>query len=173
MSAKDTAPLCSDPRADRQERETLVARALARGWAETPATQELIAAQLHTRPARVRAWLDTHSGESVPVAMLLGLPPVVARPVIALLAESLGCALAELPDAQAVEGARLRVVSSAAKETGEAVAKLVAAAASETLTDGEADAIERELSDAIAALVAGAESVRTRRRKVTRIGGAA
>ena len=85
MSVKDTAPLCSDPRADRQERETLVARALARGWAETPATQELIAAQLHTRPARVRAWLDTHSGESVPVAMLLGLPPpVVRRPVVAL-----------------------------------------------------------------------------------------
>lgn len=168
MAPKDTDRLCSDPVLDRKRREADVAKALSRGFAETRATQQQLAADLDTRPSRVRAWMDPHSSESVPSAQLLGLPPVVRRPVVALLAESLGCALVDLPDPEAGERARLAGAAAAAKESGEAVARLVSAAASDTLTDGEADAIERECSEAIAALVAAKEGVRTRRRRAGR-----
>jgi hypothetical protein len=156
-----------DPVADRLERERLVARAMQRGLAECDAPETLLAAQLDTRPRRVRAWRDAHSSESVPAAQLLGLPPVVRRPVVALLAESLGCSLVDLPESPEVANdARLSdAAAAAASGTAQAVAALAAAAGADDLDEASADRIDAVCAAAVSALLLARETVRTRRRR--------
>lgn len=155
----------TDPRTDRRERERLIAKAMAAALADCPAPEVLLAAQLDTRPRRIAAWRDPASRESVPVAQLLGLPPVVRRAVVALLAESLGCALVDLPGSDAgTDGTRLSLVAGSVKETGEANAELVARAADDSLSEAQVDRLVVEINEAVAALCAAKDNAVRRRR---------
>lgn len=147
------APEHMSPEHDRREREQLVARAVSEGLAECAQADTWIAAQLSAKRSHVARWRDPGSGQSIPGAQILGLPPLARRRVIEVLAISLGCALAELPAASSV-GNDLALAIALQRETSEAVSSLLAAIADGAITRIEATPARREVRGAIAALLA-------------------
>lgn len=141
------------PKADRERRKNIVARALSRALAVVGASQSMVAATLGLSPTGFARLLDGESSHALTVADAIGLPPLVRRHIADLLAESLGCVLAEVPAAVGAE-TDLALAIDAQRETHEALAAHLSAIADGHITRAEAVELRREVAQAQSRLAA-------------------
>jgi hypothetical protein len=146
----------SSPKADRERRKSIVARSLSRALAAVGASQSMVAATLGLSTTGFARLLDGEANHALTVADALGLPPLVRRHIADLLAESLGCVLAEVPAAVGAE-TDLALAIDAQRETHEALAAHLSAIADGHITRAEAVGLQREVRQAQSRLAAIAQ----------------
>lgn len=156
------------PSIDRIERRRLIARTLSKALDRAEAVQALVAATIGTSETRFRAWLDPDSERSIALADVLALPPAVRRALTELLAESLGCVLADQP-AEVDAGDAYHQHAWAVRESGELLAAHALAIADGRVDASEGALLEREAEDVIRAASAIRELGRAAQRAPGRL----
>lgn len=155
-----TAP---SPKLAREQRHEAMRRTLRRLLHEHDVPLEQLALDLGVSRQLLARYLSDAEGAELHAADLEGLPPLVRRPIVEALAETLGCTLADLPDAEAPLS-DVRMLATTARESGEVVAAYGDALADGSLTADEARVVEGRCDLALAAFA----SLRLRMRAVRR-----
>lgn len=97
--------------------------------------------------------LSPTSGRLLSLADTAGLPPAVLRRVVSWLADSLGCAVVDLPESSD-EPVSVRMLAEMSRETGAVVADALEAVADGHVTRSEGCQIEGKIDHAVSQLLA-------------------
>jgi len=161
----------SSPRVRRATRAASLATTLRRALVDHGVSHSAAALALGVPRQRLDEWRDPDVEGQLRAADIAALPPDVARDVLRSIADALGLAVVELP--QASRSTCARAAARLAREAGEVIAEAYEAAADGDVTPSEGARLERECDEAIPALLEVREAAREAQRvPVRRIGEA-
>lgn len=146
------------PAEDRARRKVAWKRVVRSLLAEHDVSQAQLALDLGLAPAQLQRQLDVGSdNDHLRLADIEALPPVVRRAVVARLADTLGCIVADAPAAAEDGGCDITLIAQIAREAGDVVSKQAEACADGRLHAAEAADVRREVDELMRVLVRARE----------------
>ena len=153
MSADRTGQDRGGRSVEAAHRREQAARLVARARDAAGVSADLLGMEAGVSPSRVYAWGDPDRADGAPVPLHAAMCPAIARHVVGLLAERIGCVVVELP--RAAGGADdLRLLADVQRECTDTVTEFLSAISDGTVDRRENAAVRAKARAAAAALSA-------------------
>lgn len=149
----------ADPHDARENRIAEIGAVVRAAMAEERASYDVVAAFLGISPSELKRCVAPSSGRHLSLADAAGLPPAVLRRVVDHLADTLGCVVVEVPEADSGQN-DLRLMARLQRKSAEAVAAGLDSIADGYVTRGEGKVLGAACTEAIRHLVGVREIAR-------------